>query len=88
MEASVYKPVRTIMDLPVDPFIKGNLTRKGYKNPTEIQEHAIQPILDGRDVLGIAQTGTGKTGAFLIPIIHNLLKSSPAFQVLIVVPTR
>ncbi|MEZ4972097.1 MAG: DEAD/DEAH box helicase [Cyclobacteriaceae bacterium] len=88
MEASVYKPSRTIMDLPIDTFIKGNLTRKGYKNPTEIQEHAIQPILDGRNVLGIAQTGTGKTGAFLIPIINKLLKSSPAFQVLIVVPTR
>ncbi|HNP96975.1 MAG TPA: DEAD/DEAH box helicase, partial [Cyclobacteriaceae bacterium] len=47
-----------------------------------------EPILNRKNVMGIAQTGTGKTGAFLIPIIHNLLKSSPAFQVLIVVPTR
>ncbi len=86
--SSTYKPIRNIQDLPVDRFLITNLLTKGYTHPTEIQEHAIEPILEGNNVMGIAQTGTGKTGAFLIPIIHNLLKSSPAFQVLVVVPTR
>lgn len=85
---STYKPIRSIQDLPVDRYLINNLLTKGYTHPTEIQEHAIEPILQGSNVMGIAQTGTGKTGAFLIPIIHNLLKSSPAFQVLVVVPTR
>jgi len=88
LTSSTYHPVREIKDLPVDRYLINNLLAKGYTHPTEVQEHAIEPILHKKNVMGIAQTGTGKTGAFLIPIIHNLLKSSPAFQVLIVVPTR
>ena len=55
---------------------------------TEIQERAIQSVLEGRDVMGIAQTGTGKTAAFLVPIVNNLLSKPAGFQVLVVVPTR
>jgi ATP-dependent RNA helicase RhlE len=84
----VYTPNRQILDLPVHPKLIHNLTIKGFKHPTEIQDRTIECILSGKDVLGIAQTGTGKTGAFLVPIIHQLLESKPAFQVLIVVPTR
>lgn len=65
-----------------------------YTNPTSIQEKAIPLILEGRDVLGSAQTGTGKTGAFGIPIIQNLLNSQHnksgrrKISTLIVTPTR
>ncbi len=54
------------------------LDRLGHRVPTEIQLAAIPPILAGRDVQGIAQTGTGKTGAFALPILHRLLADLPA----------
>src|SRR5690606_30044510 len=65
----------------------------GYQNPTPIQEQAIPPILEGRDVLGCAQTGTGKTAAFAIPILQLLedrKKQNPkkSIKALIVTPTR
>ncbi|MEQ8302890.1 MAG: DEAD/DEAH box helicase [Cyclobacteriaceae bacterium] len=87
-ETVKYVPTRQIVDLPVDKRIIENLLRKGYTHPTEIQDKTIETVLSGRDVMGIAQTGTGKTGAFLIPFVHHLMGSKPAFQVLIVVPTR
>ncbi|GHN02058.1 hypothetical protein WSM22_35470 [Cytophagales bacterium WSM2-2] len=83
-----YESPRAIQDLPVDERIKNNLLSKGYLSPTEIQDKTLESILSGKDLMGIAQTGTGKTGAFLIPVIHRLINSKPAFQVLIVVPTR
>ena len=49
-----------------------SIHEKGYEEPTEIQEKAIPQILMGRDVLGCAQTGTGKTGSFVIPLIEIL----------------
>ena len=48
-----------------------SINEKGYKEPTEIQEKAIPQILMGRDVLGCAQTGTGKTGSFVIPLMKS-----------------
>lgn len=83
-----YSPSRKIADLPVDSKLIENLTKKGYSLPTEIQDKTLEAILSGRDLLGIAQTGTGKTGAFLIPLVNRLLGSGPAFQILVVVPTR
>ncbi|HCM74970.1 MAG TPA: ATP-dependent helicase [Cytophagales bacterium] len=83
-----FQPSIKIEDLNVDARIKANLLSKGYIYLTEIQERAIQPVLEGKDVMGIAQTGTGKTAAFLVPIVHNLLGKAPAFQTLVVVPTR
>ncbi len=88
MGEATFTPSKRIEDLPVDARVKSNLQSKGYIHLTEIQEHAIQPILEGKDVMGIAQTGTGKTAAFLVPIINNLLGKQPSFQTLIVVPTR
>ena len=49
------------------------MTREGFETPTPIQAQAIQPALEGRDVLGVAQTGTGKTAAFLLPSMQRLL---------------
>ena len=56
-----YESHRTIQDLPVDARIKANLAAKGYLKPTEIQDRTIEAILAKKDLLGIAQTGTGKT---------------------------
>jgi len=69
------------------------LQKKGYTHPTPIQLQAIPHIIEGKDFLGIAQTGTGKTGAFALPIIHNLSenhqKNSPnQISALILTPTR
>ncbi|MFN6039278.1 MAG: DEAD/DEAH box helicase [Bacteroidota bacterium] len=62
----------------------------GYNNPTPIQTQSISPILNGSDIFGIAQTGTGKTGAFSLPILHQLhqQKSSRCIKALILAPTR
>jgi len=83
-----YTAGRLIKDLKVDKTIISNLEKKGYKTLTEIQEKSIDAVINHKDLLGIAQTGTGKTGAFLIPIIHNLINTKPQNQVLIVSPTR
>jgi len=85
---SRYESKRTILELPIDPRIKGNLKAKGYTKPTEIQDLTLEALLATKDLMGIAQTGTGKTGAFLIPVIHNMLDTKAANQVLVVVPTR
>jgi len=71
------------------PTIAAGITACGYTVPTPIQREAIPPILSGRDILGLAQTGTGKTAAFVLPMLERLL-SGPRKKVraLIVAPTR
>ena len=67
---------------------------KGYTTPTPIQMQAIPPILEGRDIMGCAQTGTGKTAAFAIPMLQKLYENKVSgkwprgIKVLIVTPTR
>ncbi|MAZ37490.1 MAG: RNA helicase [Crocinitomicaceae bacterium] len=73
--------------------IKINLEQLGFKRPTDIQFKAIPNILNGEDVLAVAQTGTGKTAAFAIPIIHKVqenkrFKKDLGIQALVMVPTR
>ena len=53
----------------IEPLLKA-ITESGYTQPTPIQIHAIPPLLKGMDLLGCAQTGTGKTAAFALPILH------------------
>ena len=60
----------------------------GYKTPTPIQAQAIPLVLKGRDVMGLAQTGTGKTAAFTLPIVDRLLDGPPRTRVLVLTPTR
>ncbi len=60
----------------------------GYEKPTPIQAEVIPLMLDGRDVIGQAQTGTGKTAAFSLPILHNLKADHGQVQSLVVTPTR
>jgi ATP-dependent RNA helicase RhlE len=83
-----YRPARSFEQWPVDNRVKHNLSLKGYQNPTQIQEETIEHLIAGRDLLGIANTGTGKTGAFLIPIIEQLLRGPRPFSSLVIVPTR
>jgi len=80
-------------NLNLNPKILAALEKKGYVTPTPIQLQAIPSVLEGRDLLGIAQTGTGKTAAFSLPILHNLAKSgisvkSGCVRALILSPTR
>ena len=74
-------------DFQISDLIKRNIEVKGYKIPTPIQDKAIVPILEGHDLIGMANTGTGKTAAFLIPLIEKVLKDRSQ-KVLIVTPTR
>lgn len=83
----VYIPKHSFADFPVSPELKRNIQLRGYANPTPIQDQAIPVLLQGRDVVGIANTGTGKTAAFLIPLIDKVLKDRSQ-KVLIVAPTR
>jgi ATP-dependent RNA helicase RhlE len=72
-----------------DPLIKAGITSVGYTTPTPIQDQAIQPILEGRDLMGLAQTGTGKTAAFVLPILQRLIKGPRGkLRVLVLSPTR
>lgn len=74
-------------DFNIADDLKRNIFEKGYKTPTPIQDQAIKSILDGKDLVGIANTGTGKTAAFLIPLINKVLKDRNN-KVLILAPTR
>jgi len=83
----------TFADLGLDPALLKALTAEGYTTPTPIQAQAIPGVMAGRDLMGIAQTGTGKTAAFALPILHRLaadrrkpLRSGS--RVLVLSPTR
>lgn len=76
-------------DFNLDKRILANVHALGYENPTPIQCKSIPPILAGQDVMGLAQTGTGKTAAFSLPIIQHLLHGSRScVRALIIAPTR
>ena len=77
----------------IHPAIKRSLEELGFKRPTDIQHRAITPILAGEDVLAIAQTGTGKTAAFAIPVLHLITEikrnsRNKGIKCLVMVPTR
>jgi ATP-dependent RNA helicase DeaD len=70
------------------PEVLNTLKEIGYEHPSEIQEQSIPPLLAGKNLLGVAQTGTGKTAAFTLPLLSNLDVSLARPQVLVVTPTR
>jgi ATP-dependent RNA helicase RhlE len=84
--------VRAFTELPLSSSMQAAIAAAGYTTPTPIQARAIPPILEGRDVIGCAQTGTGKTAAFAIPVIERLAGAAPARpggpRVLVLSPTR
>jgi ATP-dependent RNA helicase RhlE len=82
-----FVPEHKFADFAVDERLKTNIIQKGYTLPTPIQDKAIPQVLLGQDVVGIANTGTGKTAAFLIPLIHKVL-THPKENILVIVPTR
>lgn len=83
------KIIVTFNDFSLDPRIKSGIKDAGYVTPTPIQEKAIPLVLRGGDILGLAQTGTGKTAAFALPILQRLLKGPRRrVRALIVAPTR
>lgn len=82
-----FAPHNSFNDFDIPQVLKDNILEKGYTTPTPIQDKAIEPILNGSDLIGIANTGTGKTAAFLIPIINKIFKDRTK-KALIVVPTR
>ena len=82
-----FTPEHKFQDFKIDKRLVEAVTNKGYKAPTPIQDKIIQYIIDGSDVVGIADTGTGKTAAFLLPLINKILQNRRE-QILIVAPTR
>ena len=86
-ESTPIGPAHTFSAFAIDQRIQYNVAAKGYSAPTSIQDEAIPHVLQGRDVVGIANTGTGKTGAFLIPLLDKVVKERSE-RVLIIVPTR
>ncbi len=87
IEAIKYTHRHNFKDFPIGESLKVNIASKGYTTPTPIQDQIIPEILKGLDVVGVANTGTGKTAAFLIPLIHKAQVRNKE-QILIVVPTR
>ena len=80
----------TFSDLKLRPELLEGISYMNFNTPTPIQQQAIPAVLDGRDILGIAQTGTGKTAAFVLPILNRILElpKTGVTQALIIVPTR
>ncbi|MBI3342400.1 DEAD/DEAH box helicase [Candidatus Curtissbacteria bacterium] len=85
--AEKYVPKHRFEGFDIAVEIRRNIEKKNYTDPTPIQDETIPQILAGRDVIGIANTGTGKTAAFLIPLIDKVFKNRRE-KVLIVAPTR
>lgn len=82
-----FVPKNSFASFQISEFLKQSIQNRGYTQPTPIQDQAIVPILEGRDLIGLANTGTGKTAAFLIPLIDKILKNRNQ-KVLIMAPTR
>ena len=87
-EDAPYEPTHSFEDFALNPKTKATLKYIGYEAPSAIQDQAIEPALAGRDVIGLANTGTGKTAAFLLPVIEKLSKNPTRNSVLILSPTR
>src|SRR3984957_6873863 len=83
----IFEPKHRFIDFAIQDALKKNIVKKGYMTPTPIQDSAIPHVLMGSDVVGIANTGTGKTAAFLIPLINKVLLNKSE-RVLVMVPTR
>ena len=86
-ETNNYEAKHKFTDFGIAEMLSVNLTAKGLATPSPIQDQAIPVVLEGKDVIGIASTGTGKTAAFLIPLINKLVADSN-HKLMILTPTR
>jgi superfamily II DNA/RNA helicase len=86
-EAKIPDIKHKFTDFKLDKVLEANILKKGYNSPTPVQDQSIPHIMTGVDVIGLANTGTGKTGAFLIPLIEKVNKDRTQ-KVLILAPTR
>ena len=82
-----YVSLHRFVDFEIAPLIRSNLENMGFKDPSPIQDQAIPPALSGKDIVGIANTGTGKTAAFAIPVLNRLINDKTA-KAIIMAPTR
>ncbi len=82
-----YEATHHFTDFAMDPLLLDNIKAKGFETPSPIQDETIPLGLEGKDVIGIANTGTGKTLAFAVPVLHALIQDKNA-KALIVAPTR
>jgi superfamily II DNA/RNA helicase len=82
-----YVPVNKFEDFKISPQVLQNVKLKGYSVPTPIQDQIMHSVIEGRDAIGIANTGTGKTAAFLIPLVDKVFRNKLE-RVLIVAPTH
>ncbi len=82
-----YEPMHRFSDFDVDGLIQRNLTVMNFENPSPIQDQAIPHGLAGKDIVGIANTGTGKTAAFAVPVLNRLI-TEPGSKAIILAPTR
>jgi len=83
----IYDMTTSFEEFRLHPKLLKNIKERNYKNPTKIQSQVMKPILEAKDVLGLASTGSGKTAAFLIPVL-NFLINDPHKKCLIIAPTR
>ncbi len=88
LEVKPYEPQHAFVDFDVADQIKANVKHAGFIHPSAIQDQTIPIALTGKDVIGLANTGTGKTAAFLLPILQKLHKKPIRNSVLIMAPTR
>jgi ATP-dependent RNA helicase RhlE len=87
IETRQYHADNAFSDFDMHPLLKSNIANKGYLSPSEIQDKTLHLGLEGKSVVGIAETGTGKTAAFALPILNKLLRD-PSSRALIIAPTR
>ena len=87
VEEVAYVPKHKFADFPFAEQLHKNIAKKGFINPTPIQDQTINTVLEGRDLFGLANTGTGKTGAFILPLISRVATDKKQ-KVLILAPTR
>ena len=87
-EQAVFNPQHRFTDFGFSPELERNLVDRGYETPTPVQDAALKPVMAGRDLVGIANTGTGKTAAFMLPIIQRFRTDRQSGPALVIAPTR
>ncbi len=87
LEQVAYDLKHKFGDFPFAPIIQENIVRRKYVSPTPIQDQVIPVVMEGRDVIGLAATGTGKTAAFMLPLLNKIMRVKSE-KVLIMAPTR